>query len=221
MFYLLYKQRMKDIFLSWIQWSGKGTQADLLMEKFPGMFTYFETWAVLRALSSSDNAIGNYLRNTVETWWLVKDDVTVAIFGVFLQTVEKWNRLLMDWVLRKLGQTQAVCAKMKKAGRDFVVLHFDLPDEVVYERLASRIVCAECWNNAHWWVVWWKCEKCWWELIRRKDDSNIEAVKTRIEAFHTETMPWLEWVEEQWWLVHIDANRSVDEIFADVMKYVN
>ena len=51
--------------------------------------------------------------------------------------------------MRKLGQTQAICAKMKKAGRDFVVLHFDLPDEKVYERLASRIVCEECGNNAN------------------------------------------------------------------------
>lgn len=211
---------MKDVFLSGIQWSWKWTQADLLLDKFPGMFTFFETWAVLRALSSSDNAIGNYLRHTVESWELVKDDVTVAIFDVFLQTVEKGDRLLMDGVLRKLGQTQAICAKMKKAGRDFIVLHFDLPDEVVYERLANRIVCSECGNNAKWGVIGWKCAKCGWELIRRKDDADVEAVKNRLEAFHKETMPWLRWVEKQWWLVHIDANRSVEEIFADVMKYI-
>jgi adenylate kinase len=99
-------------------------------------------------------------------------------------------------------------------------LHFDLPDEVVFERLASRIVCKKCWNNAKWGNVWWVCEKCWWELIRRSDDSNIDAIKTRIEAFHNETEPWLKWVEENGWLVHIDANRWVDEIFADVLKYV-
>jgi adenylate kinase family enzyme len=44
-------------------------------------------------------------------------------------------------------------------------------------------------------------------LLRREDDSNIEAVKTRIEAFHSETEPGLKWVEENGWLVHIDANR--------------
>jgi adenylate kinase family enzyme len=44
-------------------------------------------------------------------------------------------------------------------------------------------------------------------LIRREDDSNIEAIKTRIEAFHNETEPGLKWVEENGWLVHIDANR--------------
>ena len=38
---------MKDIFLSGIQWSGKWTQADLLMEKFPDKFKYFETWGIV------------------------------------------------------------------------------------------------------------------------------------------------------------------------------
>ena len=211
---------MKDIFLSWIQWSWKGTQADLLMKNFPSRFKYFETWGILRALSSNDNVIWNYIKHTVDTGGLIKDDVVVAVFNVFLQTVEKWERLLVDGVLRKLYQTQKICELMQKAGREFVVLHFDLPDDVVYERLASRIVCWKCWNNAHWWVVGWKCETCWWELIRRADDSNIDAIKTRIEAFHNETEPWLKWVEENWWLVHIDANRWVEEIYQDVVKYL-
>jgi adenylate kinase len=99
-------------------------------------------------------------------------------------------------------------------------LHFDLPDEIVYQRLASRIVCGKCWNNANWGKVWWNCYKCGWELIRREDDSNIEAIKNRIEAFHNETEPGLRWVEKNGWLVHIDANRSVNEIFEDVLKYV-
>lgn len=211
---------MRDIFLSGIQWSWKWTQADLLIERFPGRFKYFETWCVLRALAWTDNAIWNYLKDTIEAWWLIKDEVVVAIFNVFLQTVENKDTLLLDWVLRKIWQTKAICEQMQKAGREFIVLHFDLPDENVYQRLASRIVCWKCGNNANWWIVWWICEKCGWELIRREDDSNIGAIKTRIEAFHKETEPWLKWLEEKGWLVHIDANRSVEEIFEDVMKYV-
>ncbi len=211
---------MKDIFLSWIQGSGKWTQADLLLERFPNKFKYFETWGILRALAWTDNAIWNYLKDTIEEWLLIKDEVVVAIFNVFLQTVEDKDILLLDWVLRKIWQTKAICEQMQKAGREFVVLHFDLPDEIVYQRLSSRIVCWKCGNNANWGIVWWTCERCWWELIRREDDSNLEAIKTRIEAFHNETEPWLKWVEENWRLVHIDANRSVEKIFEDVMKYI-
>ena len=211
---------MKDIFLSWIQGSGKWTQADLLLERFPNKFKYFETWGVLRALAWTDNAIWNYLKDAIEAWLLIKDEVVVAIFNVFLQTVESWDTLLLDWVLRKLWQTQAICEQMKKAGREFVVLHFDLSDEIVYQRLASRIVCWKCGNNANWGVIWWKCEKCGGDLIRREDDMNVEAIRTRIDAFHRETEPGLKWVEWNWWLVHIDANRGVEEIFEDVIKYV-
>ena len=211
---------MKDIFLSWIQWSWKGTQADLLMKNFPNQFKYFETGGVLRALSSNDNAIWNYIKKAVESWELIKDEVTVAIFNVYLQTVEKEDCLLIDGVLRKMWQTKAICEQMQKADREFVVLHFDLPDEVVYQRLAGRIVCKKCGNNANWGKIWWLCEKCGWELIRREDDSNLEAVRRRIEAFHNETEPWLRWLEDNGWLVHIDANRSVEEIYQDVLTYI-
>ena len=51
--------------------------------------------------------------------------------------------------------------------------------------------------------------------------SNIEAIKTRIEAFHNETEPGLKWVEENWWLIHIDANRSENEIFEDVLRFID
>ena len=211
---------MKDIFLSWIQWSWKWTQADMLMSEFPNKFKYFETGGILRALSSNDNAIWNYIKSTLDSGWLIKDDVTVAVFNVFLQTVDKKDRLLVDWVLRKFEQTQKVCKAMQNVWREFIVLHFDLPDEIVYQRLASRIVCNKCWNNSHWWFIGWSCEKCWWELVRRSDDSNIDAIKTRIEAFHNETEPWLKWVEDNWRLVHIDWNRWVEEIYNDVVQYV-
>jgi len=211
---------MKDIFLSWIQWSGKWKQADLLMEKFLGKFKYFETWSVLRALAWTDNAIWNYLKETIETWWLVKDEVVVAIFNVFLQTVEPSDVLLLDWVLRKMWQTQAICKEMQKVGREFVVLHFDLQDDIAYERLASRIVCWKCGNNSYGWNIGWICENCGWELVRRSDDLNIQSVKTRMASFHKETEPCVKWLEENGWLVHIDANRWVDEIFQDVLKYV-
>jgi adenylate kinase len=211
---------MKDIFLSWIQWCGKWTQADLIMKKYPNKFKYFETWAILRALSSTDNAIWNYLRNTVETGWLVKDEVIVAIFNVFLQTVEPTDHLLLDWILRRSWQAKAICEKMKEYWREFIVINFDLDDETVYERLASRVVCAECGNNAIWGIVWWTCEHCNWKLIHRKDDASIGTIKKRIEAFHNETEPVLEWIDQQWRLVHIDAKQSINNIFNEVEKYI-
>jgi adenylate kinase family enzyme len=52
---------MKDIVLTGLQGSGKGTQAEKLLEKFGDQFTYFEAGGILRALQSSDNSVGNYI----------------------------------------------------------------------------------------------------------------------------------------------------------------
>ena len=56
---------MKDIVLFGIQGSGKGTQAQLLLEAFPQDFSYLSTGDVFRALTKSDNAIGNYVKNRI------------------------------------------------------------------------------------------------------------------------------------------------------------
>ena len=68
---------MKDIILAGIQGSGKGTHAQKLLEKYGNQIAYFETGNILRALMSNENAIGNYLRETVNSGHLVKDDIII------------------------------------------------------------------------------------------------------------------------------------------------
>ncbi|MCR5411977.1 MAG: nucleoside monophosphate kinase [Patescibacteria group bacterium] len=66
---------MKDIILSGIQASGKGTQSRLLLEHFGNQLKYFETGGILRSLQCSDNSIGNYLKELTKKGLLVNDEV--------------------------------------------------------------------------------------------------------------------------------------------------
>lgn len=79
---------MKDIIFAGIQASGKGTQAQKLLENYGEQIAYFETGNILRALMSNDNAIGSYLRDIVNNGLLVKDEIIVGLFKVFLATLE-------------------------------------------------------------------------------------------------------------------------------------
>ncbi|HPC34653.1 MAG TPA: nucleoside monophosphate kinase, partial [Candidatus Absconditabacterales bacterium] len=79
---------MKDIVLAGISASGKGTQSQKLLEYFGKKMKYFETGGILRSLQSTDNAIGNYLKNIIENGLLVKDEIVSGLFGVFLETLE-------------------------------------------------------------------------------------------------------------------------------------
>lgn len=68
---------MKDLILAGIQASGKGTQAQKLLKKYGNQIAYFETGNILRALMSNENAIGAYLKDTVNAGRLVKDEIVI------------------------------------------------------------------------------------------------------------------------------------------------
>lgn len=80
---------MRDVILAGIQGCGKGTQAQKLLQKYGEQFNYFETGNILRALMSNENAIGKYLKDLVNGGLLVKDEIIIGLFKVFLETLDQ------------------------------------------------------------------------------------------------------------------------------------
>jgi len=212
---------MKDIILAWIQGCGKGTQAQLLLNKYGDKIAYFETWNILRALMSNDNAIWDYLKDTVNSGRLVSDNIITGLFKLFLETVEN-KTILWDWNLRKIGQTKGILHALLDKWRDPIIVLLEIPEEEVYKRLEHRKMCKECWTIYSTLTEWEIdiCKKCWWELYVRTDDADINAIKTRIEEFKKETIPALEYVESLWHLVKIDWMQPIDEIFKQIEKLI-
>lgn len=213
---------MKDIILAGIQGCWKGTQAQLLLNKYGDKIAYFETWNILRALMSNDNAIGDYLKDTVNSWRLVSDNIITWLFKLFLETVEN-KTILWDWNLRKIWQTKGILHALLDKWRDPIIVLLEIPEEEVYKRLEHRKMCKECWTIYSTLTEWeiTTCKKCWWELYVRTDDADINAIKTRIEEFKKETIPALEYVESLWHLVKIDWMQPIDEIFKQIEKLIN
>jgi adenylate kinase len=212
---------MKDIILAWIQGCGKGTQAQLLLNKYGDKIAYFETGNILRALMSNDNAIWDYLKDTVNSGRLVSDNIITGLFKLFLETVEN-KTILWDWNLRKIGQTKGILHALLDKWRDPIIVLLEIPEEEVYKRLEHRKMCKECWTIYSTLTEWEinTCKKCWWELYVRTDDADINAIKTRIEEFKKETIPALEYVESLWHLVKIDWMQPIDEIFKQIEKLI-
>lgn len=134
---------MKDIILAGIQASGKGTQAQKLLEKYGNQIAYFETGNILRALMSNENVIGNYLRETVNSGRLVKDEIVIGLFKVFLETLDD-KGLLGDGSLRRIGQTKGILDALLERGRKPLVIQLEIPEEEVYKRLDQRKMCKNC-----------------------------------------------------------------------------
>ncbi|MDR3169917.1 MAG: nucleoside monophosphate kinase [Candidatus Peribacteria bacterium] len=188
---------MKDIILSGIQGSGKGTQAKLLLERFGETMKYCEMGDVLRTLQMSDNAIGNYLVSYTQRGLLIKPEIISSLRGVFMVTIQENEVILGDGVLRMMGQTLPIVQQMRDKERSFVVVNIEITEEEVWKRIAKRN-----------------------QTSHRLDDADQQAIKNRIEAFYRDTVPALERLDEQGVLVRVDGMRSEAEIFADILKIV-
>ncbi|MDO4714214.1 MAG: nucleoside monophosphate kinase [bacterium] len=134
---------MRDVILAGIQGCGKGTQAQKLLEKYGEQIAYFETGNILRALMSNENAIGNYLRDLVNAGLLVKDEVVIGLFKVFLETLGE-KRFLGDGSLRRIGQTKEILEALLAKGRKPLVIQLEIPEEEVVARLQTRKMCKVC-----------------------------------------------------------------------------
>jgi adenylate kinase len=186
---------MKDIILSGIQGSGKGTQAKLLLEHFGGTMKYCEMGAILRTLQMSDNAIGNYLAYYTQHGLLLKPEIIASLRGVFMETINEHEVILGDGVLRTMGQTLPIVQQMWDKERPFVVVNIEITEEEVWNRIAKRN-----------------------QTSHRVDDADQQAIKNRIEAFYRDTVPALERLEGQGVLVRVDGMKSEQEIFVDILQ---
>lgn len=213
---------MKDIILAWISASGKWTQSKKLLDHFGDKLKYFETWWILRSLQSNDNAIWNYLKDITANWLLVKDQIISSLFWVFLETLWSWDIVLWDWCMRRLWQTKTIMEQIQTRNRDFIVIELIIPEEEVYQRLANRIMCKNCGANfnvlLHWEID--KCLECWWEIYRRNDDVDQNAIKNRIDVYYKDIVPALKMLDEKWYLLKIDGTQSINKVFEDILKTI-
>ncbi len=78
---------MKDIVLFGMPGAGKGTQAELLMEKINDAYIHLSTGDVFRALMSTPNAIGDHVKDKMKNGLLIDDKVTMSLFDVYFYSV--------------------------------------------------------------------------------------------------------------------------------------
>jgi adenylate kinase family enzyme len=149
----------------------------------------------LRALTSNDNLIGNYVKNIMERGDMIDNYITHYLVLTGLHIAKKNDKYIMiDGFPRLMEQADFFIEKEVKLERDFVVIQYVLPKEKAIERLMSRA------------------------KLESRDDDTLEAMNTRIAIFENETIPVLKHFEDMGKLVRIDAEGSIEEIFEATKK---
>jgi adenylate kinase len=97
----------------------------------------------------------------------------------------------------------------------------DVADENIIRRMSGRRVCPVCGATFHLESLKPKkegiCDKCGAELIQRADDQE-ETVKKRLEVYHEQTQPLIDYYTEEGILKTFDGSRDIQVVFEDIVK---
>jgi adenylate kinase len=194
--------------------AGKGTQAERLRVDFD--LPYYATGNILREAIASESELGKQAKEIVERGELVPDDLISAVIEDRLDSGEADDGFLLDGFPRTVGQAEMLESALDKRGRSLTAaLLIDAPDEEVVKRLSGRRTCAK---NGHVYHVDFDppknegvCDQDGSRLVQR-DDDKPETVQKRLEVYHDQTEPLIDWYEERGLLRRFDGTRSPEEV---------
>lgn len=200
------------------QGSGKGTQAELLRQKFD--LLYFEIGGILRELAKSDPEIDRLINKEGR---LLPDDQTEEIFVKFL-TENSWIQkkgLILDGFPRTLAQYNFVKDYLAKSNQKLdKAIFLDISEETSIRRLSARRTCAACGKVYNLLTNPPKgdvCGECGGALIQREDDKE-EAIKRRLGLYRKRTEPLIKTLNKEGILIKVDGERPIKVIYEDILE---
>jgi adenylate kinase len=195
--------------------SGKGTQAELLCQRFG--FLHLSTGELLRAERREATDLGKQVDAMMRRGQLVPDEIVGEIVRKEVQRASGQGcGVLFDGYPRTLAQFERL-EEMLRVLETRIHCHIslDISDEKVIGRLTSRRTCTDCGKVYN--LIWHKprkqdtCDSCSGELYQRSDDRP-EAITRRLREYHDQTQPILDELSARGTLRHVSAERSVGEI---------
>ena len=198
--------------------AGKGTQAELLMEKLsiPGI----STGNMLREAIKNGTELGKKVKSYMDGGLLVPDELIMGIVAERVAEPDCANGFMLDGVPRTLAQAEALDAAGVRIDH---VVSIEIDDSVIEGRMTGRRVCSACGASYH--VVAnppkteGVCDSCCGELIIRKDDAP-ETVRKRLEVYHAQTEILMDYYGKQGKVRHIQGDQSIEGANEDILKAI-
>jgi len=199
--------------------AGKGTQAKLLSQRMG--FLHLSTGDLLREAVKNQTPLGKKAKEYMDRGELVPDELIVQLIE---ETMPKDGNVILDGFPRTVNQALALEEMLKGKGEKISkVLFFDVPDEVIIDRLSGRRVCSKCGAVYHVKYnppkVEGVCDLCGGSLVQRDDDKE-EVVKKRLEVYRKQTQPLIEFYQDRGIIYKLDAGKAVEELFEEVKGLV-
>lgn len=189
--------------------SGKGTQGDMLNDKYS--IPLISGGALLRALPES-HPRHKEINDLMSNGEPAPQDFLAELYKARIMESDCDNGFILDGWGRKL-----IDLKLFDPGFDLVIV-FDLPREEALKRISGRRICDSDGEIYNIYTLSADEIHCDGNLIQRDDDKE-EVVNHRLDLYEADNPEVLDYLESKYKVVHIDATPMPDEIFAEVDKH--
>jgi adenylate kinase len=195
--------------------AGKGTQAHLLAKTLS--IPHISTGDLFRANINQGTPLGLKAKSYMDAGRFVPDEITIGMAKDRMLQPDAEGGFLLDGFPRNLGQAQALDEILGEAGISLdAVLDLEVPEEEVVKRIAGRRLCRN--DGSHLYHVVYNppvkegvCDECGGELYQRSDDTE-DAVRIRLEEYHSKTEPIIDYYKQQGLVRTISALGPVAEV---------
>ncbi|MFF2650941.1 adenylate kinase [Streptomyces sp. NPDC058045] len=200
--------------------AGKGTQAAFLAKNLS--IPHISTGDLFRANISQGTELGKQAKAYMDAGNLVPDEVTIGMAKDRMEQQDAENGFLLDGFPRNVSQAEALDEMLAAESMKLdAVLDLEVPEDEVVKRIAGRRICRN--DSSHVFHVTYSqpkqagvCDVCGGELYQRDDDSE-GTVRKRLEVYHTQTEPIIDFYRAQGLVVTISALGKVDEVTGRAM----
>ncbi len=215
---------MKNIMFIAPPAAGKGTQAELVVEKYG--IPHISTGDILRDISKEDSEIGKYVYETLTNGELVKDEITYQLIEDRLGKDDCKNGFIIDGFPRNIAQAHEYDKILKNLGYEVGnVIFINVDKKVLEKRITGRRICEDCKTIFN--IndpksspkVESVCDNCGGKLYQRSDD-NLEAFENRYNMYVEKTEPIIDYYRKQNVLTEINGDDTVENIFASIEEII-
>ncbi|MCD8108587.1 MAG: adenylate kinase [Clostridiales bacterium] len=199
--------------------AGKGTQAKMIADKYG--IPHISTGDIFRANLKAGTELGQKAKVYMDQGLLVPDELTCDLVVDRISNEDCKDGFILDGFPRTIPQAECLTDALKARGEsmDFAV-DVDVPDENIITRMSGRRACVNCGATYHIVNIPTKvegvCDRCGNEVVLRADDEP-ETVKKRLDVYHAQTQPLIDYYKQQGILKTVDGTQPMQTVFENII----
>ena len=200
--------------------AGKGTQAKQIADKYS--IPHISTGDIFRANIKNGTELGKKAKTFMDQGLLVPDELVVELVADRIQQDDCKNGFVLDGFPRTIPQAEALDAALEKINEKMdYAIDVDVPDENIITRMSGRRACLNCGATYHIVSIPTKvegiCDRCGSPVVLR-DDDKPETVKKRLEVYHEQTQPLIDYYKKKDILKTVNGVQTIEDVFKAIVE---